>query len=237
MLREYFGLGLGALFLKEEIFEKMRQDSGRVTKGLILILFVGVIVALVALIGNVLEWAITPDLSNLQNIVLDELKQMSWYRQNANNPEFLRGFEQGYTQWWQFFGGTFKVDVLGAVTNIIVNPLALALRWLLYGVVAYIIARMLGGKGTLSQTLGCTALAVAPEILNVVTVVPFAQVGGVAIWGSICAYLGIKVANELSPWRAFWATLLPAIAVVFVAILIGCCVSVAIGAVLSGGAR
>ena len=143
------------------------------------------IVALVAVIGTVLEWATTHDLSNLQNIVLAELKQMSWYRQNARNPEFLRGFEQGYNQWWQFFGGMFKVDVLGAAINVILNPLALVLRWLLYGVLAHIFARMLGGKGTLSQTLGCTALAVAPEMLNVVTVIPYAQVGGVAIWGLI----------------------------------------------------
>jgi hypothetical protein len=42
-IREYFRLGFGALLLRDETYTKMRDDSQRLVKGLVLILLVGVI--------------------------------------------------------------------------------------------------------------------------------------------------------------------------------------------------
>lgn len=232
-LSEYLNLGLGALFFKEETYEKMRDDQNPVVKGLILILLVSIIVALVTIVGRALEWSTTPDLSNLKNIVLEEMSRTPSSFPYVNTPEF----RQGYDLWWQFFGSMFGVSIVGAVLNVITNPISLVLRWLIFGVVVFVFARLLGGKGNLSQTLGCTALAVAPEMLNAFHVLPYVQVGGVAIWSLICTYLGVKISNQLSPWRAFWATLLPFVAFLFLAILFGCvCVGLPI-AISSGGQR
>jgi hypothetical protein len=45
--------------------------------------------------------------------------------------------------------------------------------------------------------------------LNVFKVLPYVQIGGLAVWGTVCNYLAIKSAHQLSPARAFWATVLP----------------------------
>ena len=221
-LSEYLNLGLGALFLQEEPFIKMREDSRRVFKGFALIVLVGAIVAAIAIVGKVVEWSVTPDLSNLKNIVLEEMRKTQWFESMAREPRAMQSFQQGYDLWWQFFGSMFGVNMLGAVLNVIINPITLTIRWLIYGVVAFIFARLLGGKGNLSQTLGCTALAVAPEMLRVVQFFPYVELGGLAIWGIVCSYLGVKTANELSPWRAFWATILPFVVLIVLAILFGC---------------
>ncbi len=234
VLSEYLNLGLGALFLQEETYAKMREDSRRVFKGFVLIVLVGVIVAVIAIVGKLLEWSVTPDLSNLKNIVLQEMQKASWFRSMAQNPQAMQGFQQGYDLWWQFFGSMFGVDMLGAILNVIVNPITLTFRWLIYGVVVFIFARLLGGKGSLSQTLGCTALAVAPEMLKVAQFLPYVELGGLTIWGLVCSYIGIKAANQLSPWRAFWATILPFIALIVLAILFGCIAGFAITSATGG---
>jgi hypothetical protein len=236
-LSEYLNLGLGALFLQADAYAKMREDSRRVFKGFVFIVLVGVIVALFAVVGQVLEWSVTPDLSNLKNIVLDEMRRTQWFREMAGNPQAMQGFQQGYDLWWQIFGSMFGVNVLGALANVIVNPLALSLRWLIYGIVAFVCARLLGGKGNLSQTLGCTALAIAPEMFKVLQVFPYVELGGLALWGIVCSYLGIKTANQLSPWRAFWATLLPFIVLAVLAILVGCIGGWAVGSLMSAGGQ
>lgn len=239
VIREYLSLGLGALFLNEETYAKMRDDSQRMMKGFLFILLVGVIVALVAIVGKVLEWSTTPDLSGLKNIVLQEMQNTVWFREMARNSEAMRQFQQGYDSWWQFFGGMFGVNLLGSFANIIVNPIMLTLRWVIYGIVAFVCARLLGGKGDLTQTLGCTALAVAPEMLNALQIFPYVQLGGVGVWGLVCSYVGIKTANQLSPWRGFWATLLPLIVFFLLALIFGCICNVAIGGMIgnlmSGG--
>lgn len=236
-LSEYLNLGLGGLFLKEETYEKMRQEPNPFVKGLGLVVLVGVVVAIFALVGQVLEWSTTPDLSNPKNIVLEEMQRTQWFRSMARNPRALQGFRDGYDLWWQIFGWMSGANLLGAVFNIVLNPIALLLQWLIYGFLAFLFARVLGGKGGLSQTLGCTALAVTPQTLGIVQIVPYAELGGLTIWALVCTYVGIKTSGQLSPWRAFWATILPLIVLGVLALLLGCIGMFTLGSLLSGGAR
>ena len=84
---------------------------------LILIVLVGAIVAAISIVGKVLEWSVTPDLSNLKNIVLQEMQVTQWFKEMTAHPEAQKGFQQGYDMMWQFMGPMFAVDVLGAVLN------------------------------------------------------------------------------------------------------------------------
>ena len=107
---------------------------------------------------------------------------------------------------------------------------------LIYGLLAYLFARWLGGTGDLSETLGVLALAVAPQAVNVLTLLPFVQIGNlVAIWGILCAFVGIKTAHKLSWQRALWATLLPFILVI-AAMFLASCLGVAVFAAMVKGA-
>ncbi len=235
VLSAYFNLGLGALFLQKETYENMRAEARPFVKGLILIALVGAIVAAFALVGTILEWSTAPDLVKVKAIVLDELQQMDWYQDLAGHPEASQSFHQIYDMVWQILQQTVWPNVPNAAINIILSPLSLIIQWLVFGCLAYIFARLLGGSGSLAQTLGCLALAVAPQMLGAVQIIPNAQVGGLFVWTLVCSYTGLKVSGQLSPWRAFWATILPLILLALLA-LVGGAIAMQVVASTVGGA-
>ena len=231
-------LGWNALLLREKAYEEMQETANPVVKGLILIIAVGLVIALLNLIGTGLEWASTPNMSDIQDTVYRYLVRMPWYEEVSRDvPEFAKGFEQWYDFGWRVFPTMFGAPGVGrAALGILGTPLGLVIRWLIYGLLAHLAARLLGGSGDLSETLGLLALAVAPQMLRVLTLLPFLEVDGlVRVWGVLCTYLALKTAHKLSWGRAVWATLLPYILALVVMILTGCLGSAILGAVARGG--
>ena len=228
-------LGWDALLLKEDAYEKMRADASPVVKGLILIVIVGVAVALFALVGDLLEWASTPDLNEIRDTVFRYIQQMPWWEEAARDREFVRIFEGFWDMNWNI-GMMASPSPGGAVANILLTPLGLIVRWLIYGLLTYLFALWLGGTANLSETLGVLSLAVAPQILNALAIFPGVSVGSVvSIWALLCAFVGLKVAHKL-PWhRAVWATLLPYILFFVVAFLASCLGSAIFAAMAKGG--
>jgi hypothetical protein len=230
-------LGWNALLFEEDAYEEMAASTSPVVKGLIFIVIVGVIIALCGLVGTGLELASIPNLGEIQDTIFLYMKQMPFWDVIAQeDPMALERFEEWYQRGWNIFPRLFGApDVGSAALGIITIPLGLVIRWLIYGLLAYVFARWLGGSGSLSKTLGVLALAVAPQALNALTIIPFLQVGSiVAVWGVLCAYYGLKTAHNLSWTRAAWATLLPFILVVAVLILMGCFSSAILGMVIGG---
>ncbi len=227
-------LGWNALLFKEGAYEDMRAAENPVVKGLLLVVIVGVVIALFAFVGDVLEWAATPNLGEIKETVYYYMTQMPWWKMAAQEPMFVQMFNQWYDLGWSI-GMMAAPSVGGAAVNIILIPLALVIRWLLYGLVAYLFARWLGGTADLSQTLGVLALAVAPQVLNVLTLIPYVQLGSVvSVWGILVAYIGLKTAHKLSWDKAVWATLLPFILVIAV-LFFASCLGTAIFAAVIGG--
>ncbi len=228
-------LGWDALLLKEDAYEKMRADASPVVRGLVLIVIVGVAVALFALVGDLLEWASTPDLDQIRDTVFRYIRQMPWWEEAARDAEFVRIFEGFWDMNWQI-GKAASPSPGGAVANILLTPLGLVIRWLIYGLLAYLFATWLGGTANLTETLGALSLAVAPQILNALAIFPSVSVGSVvSIWALLCAFVGLKVAHKL-PWhRAVWATLLPYILFFVVAFLASCLGSAIFAAMAKGG--
>jgi hypothetical protein len=228
-------LGWNALLFREDAYEEMKVSANPVVKGLILIVIVGIVIALCNLIGTGLEWASTPDLGEIKDTVFFYMRQMPWWDEVAKeDPNFLQVFEQNYNMGWSIAQALIP-NPGSAALGLITTPLGLLIRWLVYGLLAYVFARWLGGTGNLSETLGVLALAVAPQVLNVLQLVPFVEVGNlVSVWGILCAYIGLKTAHKLSWGRAVWATLLPFILVVAVLILMGCLGTAVLGMAIGG---
>jgi hypothetical protein len=228
-------LGWEALLLKEDAYKKMRADASPVVRGLVLIVIVGVAVALFALVGDLLEWASTPDLNEIRDTVFGYVRQMPWWEEAARDPEFTDAFRWLWDTNWNI-GMMASPSPGGAVANILLTPLGLVIRWLIYGLLAYLFATWLGGTANFSETLGVLSLAVAPQILNALTIFPNVSVGSVvSIWAILCAFVGLKVAHKL-PWhRAVWATLLPYILFIVVAFFASCLGSAIFAATVKGG--
>lgn len=231
-------LGWRALSFKEEAYEEMRGVAKPVVKGLILIVVVGLVIALLNLIGTGLEWASTPKMSDIKVAVYRHMVRMPWYKEAlSQNSDFADIFKRGYDMGWQIFPRMFGApDIGGAAIGIIGTPLGLIIRWLIYGLLAHLAARLLGGSGELDETLGTLALAVAPQMLNVLTILPFLEVSGlVRIWAVLCSYLALKTTHALSWGRAMWATLLPYILALVLMLLTSCLGSLVLAAVVKGG--
>lgn len=88
----------------------------------------------------------------------------------------------------------------------------------------------------MTQTLGATALAEAPQLLSLVTVVPFVVVGGViGTWQMLCRYLALKTVHGLSWQRAVIATILPGILFFILIVVLGFIFSTLIAGLVAGG--
>lgn len=228
-------LGWNALLFKEEAYKKMRAADNPVVKGLILILVVGVIIALLGLVGDVLEWASSPDLNQIQDTVYSYLTRMPWWDMAAQDPAFTDVFDRIWNLAWSL-ARSLNPSPGSALLGVIITPLGLVIRWLIYGVLAYLFARWLGGRADFSETLGVLALAVAPQMLNVLNLLPYVQLGSlIGVWGILCAYIGLKTTHELSWARAVWATLLPFILALAVVLMAGCLGSAIFAFAVKGG--
>jgi len=226
-----------ALFLRNEAYEEMREDPNPFVKGLVLIVAVAVLFSLVGIVGNALEWATTPNLDRIQEVVWREVREGPWFEEipPAERAEALAVTEQFYNIGWRI-AKAFAPSPLSAAIGVITNPVALIIGWLIYGFLAHIFARLLGGTGNLGQTYGTTALAVSPRILNLVTLLPYAAVGGVAgTWALICNYLALKNAHRLTPARAFWATILPFVTLFVLVSLLGALGVAIVSSLIQGG--
>ena len=240
-ISHYAGLVAGALFLRTDTYKDMREARSPILDGLIIIVLVGVIVALAALVGTALEWASTPNLADIQEVVYDGITQMPWYEQTLEMvPDYDKTFRQWYDFGWTMgraFGDSSPGSALG---GLVLTPLSLVIAWLVYGLLAHLFAKLLKGEATLSQTLGCTALAVAPQVLKLTELVPFVAVGGVVgTWTLICRYVALKQAHRFTWGRALWATLLPMLTLLLLGVIlaaIGVVVFATFASVLLGGA-
>jgi hypothetical protein len=234
---DLFRLCWNAFFLSETPYAETRESPNAVLRGLGIIILVALVVALVGLVGTTLEWATTPNMSAIQATVLENIQKMPWYQELQHDARFRAEFSRWYDLGWRVFPYLFDAPNIGiAASRIILLPLRLTLVWILYGLVSHLCARLLGGQGSIGQTLGCTALAVAPQLLNVVTIFPYLIVGGVVgTWTLLCRYVALKTCHRLTWGRALAATLLPYVVYIVVISLFACMGSMVFGFLVSEG--
>ena len=194
------GLVFRALFLDSAAFEELRDDDNPFVEGLFLLVLLGIVTAILSLVGQLLAWASTPSMSAIKDVVLGYLQPQPWWAQAAQASGFADTFQRWYDLGWQAFPTLFGApDPTGAALNILTWPLLIVFSWLIYGLLAHLFARMLGGRGTLNQTLGTTALAFTPWLLRGLGFIPFLVIGGVMnTWQLILRYKALRTAHALS---------------------------------------
>ena len=206
-ISQSMGLLWEALFLQPEPYAAMRDRQNPAGKGLVILIILGLVLALAAFVGSIFTWASSPDIAVVQETVLRNLQQMSWWQFVEMDPQGEAMWFQIWDSIWQFMGIMNPTPASG-LAGFIFTPLSLIVSWIVFGLVAHVIAKLFGGQGQLGQTLGATSLAAAPQILALFNVVPFVVVAGIGIWTVLARYLAIRVAHDLSWGRALWVTLL-----------------------------
>ncbi len=196
-----------ALTLEPDPFVAMVDDDNPWIEGLFFAFVLGLLIALARLLGGLLLSASLPPPDAVLETLAISLKQVL-----SATPAQQTSAEATLRQLWPWITPLFNYGSgwLGLL-GLIVTPLAFIGQWLLYASIRPAAARLRGASASLSQTLGALALSMAPRILLVATVVPFASVSALLLhsWGLLIAYRGLEVAHNLPPGKAAAAALIP----------------------------
>ncbi len=206
---EYLRLGVSGLFLEQRAYDQQRDAPDGLKRGFILVVLIGFTVGLCTLIGQIIESLASPNDAAVAQTIYAGVTAMPWYEQATENvPGFAENFRRQFDQGAQAIQLLFGRSLLQSGIGFLFAPFAYLLGWLVFGCFAHLMARLLGGRATLRQTLGCTALASGVQLLAAVQLFPFAQVAGTTLLSLVANYVAIRTAHGLPPWRAFWATIL-----------------------------
>jgi hypothetical protein len=190
-----------ALVLEAQPFATMTEDDEPWAEGLVLVISIGLLVALAKLVGGLL---LTVSLPPADAVLATLLNAWQGFAAQVAPTADLAGSEAQLRQVWSTlllvtgYGGGWA-----RLLGLIFTPLGLIMQWLAAGLVVFVVARLLGGRGTFNQTLGATALMVAPQVLLLVQIIPFVAVSSLLllVWGMLILYRAVEVAHEL-PWRS-----------------------------------
>ena len=188
-----------ALVLEPEPFVQMVEDDNPWTEGLFLTTCIGAAAALATVIGGLLMRASLPPYTLLRDATVSGWERVAPYAGVAAEPVSL-ALRDDLGLWLTLAGyGTWL-----RLTLLVLLPLLLLAQWALTGAVGHWLARQLGGRGSLNQTLGATGLMMAPYALLLLTIIPFVTIplGLLAVWGLLLLYRALEVAHELSWSRA-----------------------------------
>lgn len=231
-ISQSFGLLWNALFLENRAYAAMSQEKSPVRKGLVILIILGLALGVAGFIGATLEWASSPSLNAIKDTVYELNQQAPWWRFMEQDPQALQMFQQIWDQVWRIVG--FMVPTpASSLGGLVARPLGLIITWLIFGLVVHLFARMLGGTAALSQTLGATSLAAAPQLLGLLTALPFVVVSGIGVWTLLCRYMAVRVTHDLSWARAMWAVLLTFLVLLFLVFLVAFAGGVLLGTMIS----
>lgn len=207
------GLTREALLLNEDAYAVVRDSASPLGRGFAALLWI-LLFALVARgVALFLGMLTTPRLDLLQSRIYDMLTGLGFYQAQAQQaPDFAAQFRQGYVALWELLrllgGYPSTAGTISVVASLLLYGL---LGWLIYGLIAHVVARWLGGRASLGQTLGALALAYAPLLLTVIVIIPGARVAAPLIFLLVLVtrYQAIKTVHDLTPGYSLAALVSP----------------------------
>jgi Yip1 domain len=217
-----------ALFLESEPFATLVDDDQPWVEGLFLVTTVGVLIGVAHFLGGLLLTASLPAADVVWQTLLNGWQQFNTTLQLSDNPASA---EANLRQLWWFFTLSSGYGAgWASLLTLLVMPLSLVALWLVGASVVYLVAYTLGSVGSFNQTLGATALMVAPQLLLLLEIVPFVAVSQLLLlaWSVLILYRAIEVTHNNLPWQqAVLVALAPWLVIALLIGVTGLLVSVA----------
>ena len=223
-----------ALVLEAEPFLTLAEDDNPWVEGLFLVTCVGVLLGGAHLIGGLLWTASLPPSAAVREALLPSVQQLATQLGLATDPAQI---EAAFRELWGWGAGYLGYQ--GGFARLffaLLEPIFLVLSWFVVAVATHGAARALGGSGTLVQTLGTSALAAAPFVLGVLTIIPFVSVSALllAVWSLLIVYRAIEITHDLSWQRSALATMAAPFLLIFLSFFFAAITAVMLA--LGGGA-
>ena len=92
-----------------------------------------------------------------------------------------------------------------------------------FSLIVFIVAKLLGGKATVQEMLGTTALYMVPHVAGILSPIPYLNTVALVIatvWGIAIYVKATAVANQLDTGRALLAVFLPVLVPMFLAMVL-----------------
>lgn len=196
--RSYPAFVAKALVLENEPFEAMVDDDNPWIEGFALVAVVGLLAGTAAAIGSFLTALTLPAPESLYVTLLQGGRQVASV--SALSPAEV---ERIIAEIWAAV--TLVTGYAGGWSHllpILSVPTLAILWWLFFAALAFGVGRSLGSRASINATFGAAALIVAPLILLVFNIVPFAGPNPalLCIWSLLIGYRAIQVSQELA-WR------------------------------------
>jgi len=248
MMSELLRTARGALLLDEETFVKFKTSHNVFARGVLLIVVVSLIVGLVGsvvqLVGGLtalpfsvqrqsIEQEISRafrsmpgmdvDMEMLEEIILDwtsiglELEEiiLDW---TSIGLDIAESINQLPTPLPRPAG-----NILRAIGSTVSAPLLRLSGWMFFTLIVFGVAKLMGGRATVQEMLGTTALYIIPHIagiLNPITCLRTLAWVVATVWGIVIYVRATAVANEIDNGRAALAVFLPVLVPVFLLMVI-----------------
>jgi hypothetical protein len=226
-MKEFFKISQGVLSLDTETFVNFRDSKDVFKRGLTILVVITLIAGSVRfvldLIGDIMG---PPPREQLKRTERDLERTFEALRAFPGiQPEVLRRIEESAKAGMRIGFGVMAIptrlpyrvgSVFKDVGRFASRPFVRLSGWMFYTLAVLVIAKLLGGRATLQQMLGTTALYSIPHLLDILGPIPClgALLGIIAtVWGFVIYVKATAVANELSIARATFATILPALVI------------------------
>ena len=227
-MKELLQLAWDVLLFRHEAYAQHVARADVLKRGLTLLVLVtlltGVVSLIINVVGDLRPMAIEAQRREAEQGIREFTRSLSSMREYYDLPPGLE--EQITTYMRAGMGIGFRIETLptrlpksvgrvlrdmGAFLSLPFGRLA---GWMGYTLWAMLVAKLLGGRATVSQTLGATVLYAVPHALDILDFVPcLGPTLGVAatVWGIAIYVKAMAVANDFSIGRAVTATVVPAL--------------------------
>ena len=256
-MKAWLGTLWNASMLRSEAFTDFRDRRDVFFQGFLIIVAVALLVGIPAFVGNVvraaqprmvdaqleeataqLERGLTlmdPLLSSMPTEERQQLAQLprlikTWIAAGIEISNLHTTLPKPLGALLQAFGGWLSLPFVEGGFPLAAVSLGI---WLGYGLWVMLLAKLLGGRGTLAGFFGTSALYAVPHVLSFFAWIPClgSILGLVAfLWGIVVYVKATVVSHELTVGRALLAVFVP-MAVIALLVVLG---AVSVGALVSG---
>lgn len=238
----------GALTLNRQMMLGLREAPDAVRRGFLLILLVGMLVGAVNGISELIQ-TVTPERATetLRRQIETQVDQLVLSSNNPSTVELTRIINENKEPFFQLVEELLALptplprpvgQIFQLLATIVSRPLSYLGGMLLAAVAAHVVARQLGGQGSIQQMIALGSLSVAPHALDALAFIPglgstFTLIAWV--WGLVLLIVATGVAHRLDSARASMAVLLVPLLLILLGGLASCLLLVLL-VVAAGGA-
>ncbi|HIC94957.1 MAG TPA: hypothetical protein EYP09_12045 [Anaerolineae bacterium] len=246
-MRELIDICRGALILDTSTLVRLKNAGDVFRKGLTILVAVSLLVGLVGFAVDVASELRAPSLAEqrreAQRGFAEAFKYLPPEMVDPKSMRMIREyFEAGLDIGFGIAALSTRLPkpvggILKALGGFVSAPFRRLSGWMLYTLLVLLAAKLLGGRATVQQMLGCTAFYVLPYLLNIPGALlrlipcmgpPIASLLGLVAfaWGLVIYVKATAVANELTIGKAIFAVILPVLALIVLVVLVAIVIAV-----------